>query len=77
MPNIKSAMKRVKVSQAKRLRNKMKKSELRTAIRRYREALDSKADNSEALLKAAIKSWTRQPQEGYTGIPPPERSHNS
>ncbi|NLW01834.1 MAG: 30S ribosomal protein S20 [Clostridiaceae bacterium] len=55
MPNIKSAMKRVKVSQAKRLRNKMKKSELRTAIRRYREALDSKADNSEALLKAAIK----------------------
>ncbi len=55
MPNIKSAMKRVKVSEAKRLQNKMKKSELRTAIRRYREAMDAKADNAETLLKVAIK----------------------
>lgn len=55
MPNIKSAMKRVKVSEAKRLQNKMKKSELRTAIRRYREAMDAKVDNAETLLKVAIK----------------------
>jgi len=55
MPNIKSAMKRVRVSQTRRLQNKMKKSELKTAIRRYREALQSKADNAETLLKFAIK----------------------
>jgi len=48
-------MKRVRVSQTRRLQNKMKKSELKTAIRRYREALQSKADNAETLLKFAIK----------------------
>lgn len=55
MPNIKSAIKRVKVSKTKNMQNRMKKSELRTAIRRYREAIDSKADNAEALLRIAIK----------------------
>ncbi|HOK44163.1 MAG TPA: 30S ribosomal protein S20 [Thermoclostridium caenicola] len=55
MPNIKSAMKRVKVSRAKNLQNRMKKSELKTAIRRYREALAAKSDNAEVLLKIAIK----------------------
>jgi small subunit ribosomal protein S20 len=33
----------------------MKKSELRTTLRSYREALDAKADNAELLLKDAIK----------------------
>lgn len=55
MPNIKSAMKRVKVSRAKNLQNRMKKSELKTAIRRYREALAAKSDNAEAFLRIAIK----------------------
>jgi len=55
MPNIKSAIKRVKVSRAKNLQNRMKKSELKTAIRRYREALAAKSDNAEALMRIAIK----------------------
>jgi len=55
MPNIKSAIKRVKVSRAKNLQNRMKKSELKTAIRRYREALAAKSDNAKALMRIAIK----------------------
>ena len=38
MPNIKSAMKRVKVIDKKTLRNNMIKSEYKTAIKRFEEA---------------------------------------
>ena len=38
MPNIKSAKKRVKVTQARTLRNKMLRSELKTAIKKYNAA---------------------------------------
>lgn len=64
MPNIKSAIKRVKVSEVRRLQNKMKKSELKTAIRRYREALAAKADNTEELLKIAIKKVDQAAAKG-------------
>ena len=35
MPNIKSAIKRVKVSEAKNLRNRMVKSKVKTAIKKF------------------------------------------
>ncbi len=35
MPNIKSAMKRVKVSETKNLRNRMVKSKVKTAIKKF------------------------------------------
>ena len=41
MPNIKSAIKRVNVIEKKTLRNNMIKSEYKTAIRRFEEALAS------------------------------------
>ena len=41
MPNIKSAIKRVDVIEKKTLRNNMVKSEYKTAIRRFEEALAS------------------------------------
>lgn len=40
MANIKSAMKRIRVIRKKTARNKMIKSQLKTAIRRFEEALD-------------------------------------
>lgn len=55
MPNIKSAIKRVRVTSSKRTYNKIKKSELKTILRNYREAIDSKADNAESMLREAIK----------------------
>jgi len=55
MPNIKSAMKRVKVSKKKNLQNRIKKSELRTILRKFREAVEAKSPEAENLLKLAIK----------------------
>ncbi len=41
MPNIKSAKKRVKVIATKTLRNKMLKSQLNTAIKKFKAAVES------------------------------------
>jgi small subunit ribosomal protein S20 len=55
MPNIKSAVKRVKVNTTKRMQNRIKKSELKTTLRSFREALDAKSPETPELLKKAIK----------------------
>ena len=54
MANIKSAMKRIKVTEKATLRNRMEKSEMKTAIRRYNDALASgdKAAADAAYTKA-------------------------
>ena len=56
MPNIKSAKKRVMVSNAKAMQNKMVKSNLKTVIKKADIATAEKADNSEAAVRAAIKA---------------------
>lgn len=43
MPNIKSAVKRVKTSEANRLRNRGHRQAMRTAIKKLRSAPDSEA----------------------------------
>ena len=57
MPNIKSAMKRVKVSKKKNLRNRMIKSGVKTAVKKYEAALTPEQLSlaSAALDKAASK----------------------
>ena len=57
MPNIKSAMKRVKVSKKKYLRNRMIKSGVKTAVKKYEAALTAEQLSlaSSALDKAASK----------------------
>ena len=57
MPNIKSAMKRVKVSKKKHLRNRMIKSGVKTAVKKYEAALTQEQLSmaSSALDKAATK----------------------
>lgn len=54
MANIKSAMKRVKVAEKANLRNRMEKSSMKTAIRRFNEAAtaDDKDATKEAYLNA-------------------------
>ncbi|MCY9669430.1 30S ribosomal protein S20 [Paenibacillus alginolyticus] len=57
MPNIKSAIKRVKVSEKRRLRNASQKSALRTAVKAFETAVTPEAlvIASKKLDKAASK----------------------
>lgn len=57
MANIKSAKKRIKVTQTKTLRNKMVKSALKTSIKKYETAVEAgNVDEAKVLLGSAIKS---------------------
>ena len=55
MPNIKSAKKRVKVTEVKNARNKALKSNLRTMIKNADAAITANAENKDAEVKLAIK----------------------
>lgn len=55
MPNIKSAIKRQKTAKVKSERNKAKRSELKTVIRKYNEALTNNSDDKQELLTSAVK----------------------
>ena len=55
MPNIKSAKKRVKVNEAKAMRSKAVKSDLKTALKKAALAVENNAEDKEAVVKAAVK----------------------
>ena len=56
MPNIKSAIKRVSVIEKKTLRNNMIKSEYKTAIKRFEEALaNNNVEEATKLMSEATK----------------------
>jgi len=66
MPNIKSAKKRVKVTQTKTLQNKMIKSQLRTTIKKYNLAVES--GNKEAACAAYKEAVKKVDQAVNHGI---------
>lgn len=55
MPNIKSAIKRVKVAESKALRNNMIKSEYKTAVKKYEKANQNGEKDAVELLRVAKK----------------------
>lgn len=55
MPNIKSAIKRVKTTNKKTLQNRMKKSALRTNLRSFNETIESKAPVTQDMLNDVLK----------------------
>ena len=65
MPNIKSAIKRTKVIETKTLRNKMIKSEVKTAIRTFNTAVEA-GDKSKAeeTFKVAVKKIDQSCSKG-------------
>lgn len=57
MPNIKSAIKRVQITETRTLRNASTRSALRTAIKKFDQALHNKdLETAQAALKNATKS---------------------
>ncbi len=55
MPNIKSAKKRVLVSEENYQRNKAYRSALKTALKKAEAAIDTNAEDKEATVKVAVK----------------------
>ncbi|HIX69119.1 MULTISPECIES: 30S ribosomal protein S20 [Enterococcus] len=56
MPNIESAIKRVKTSEVATAKNASQVSAMRTAIKKFEQAVEAGADNVDALYKDAIKA---------------------
>ena len=57
MPNIKSAKKRVKTTEVRTLRNKMIKSDMKTAIKKLDAAIvEGNKDNIDTTFRAAVKT---------------------
>jgi small subunit ribosomal protein S20 len=56
LPNIKSAIKRAKTSKAKNIQNTIKKSALKTSVKKAKESISSGSDNAAELLKSAVKA---------------------
>ena len=65
MANIKSQIKRNRTNELRRLRNKAVKSELKTAVRRFREATDSgDAATAATALRSATKLLDKAASKG-------------
>lgn len=65
MANIKSAQKRIKVTEKKTLQNKMVKSALKTAIKKFEAAVAANnAEEAKALFVKAAKSLDMAAQKG-------------
>ena len=66
MPNIKSAKKRVKVIEKKTLRNNMVKSEYKTAVKKFEQAVE--AGNIEEAKKLLIEANKKIDQACTKGV---------
>ena len=64
MPNIKSAIKRVEVNKVRALKNAAAKSTLRTAIRRFEEALATDQESAALALRKAARALDKASSKG-------------
>ncbi|QIA27956.1 30S ribosomal protein S20 [Thermaerobacter sp. PB12/4term] len=65
MPNTRSARKRVRIAERNRLRNKMYKTRIKTAIRRLEDALSGGDDDAiRAALRRALSAIDRAAVRG-------------
>ena len=65
MANIKSQIKRIKTNEAARRRNKAVKSELKTHVRKFREAAESgNAETAAELLRVAARKLDKAVSKG-------------
>jgi small subunit ribosomal protein S20 len=66
LANIKSAIKRAKISEKQNLRNRMAKSALKTSVRRYDEALA--AGDQEAVQKTYLNAVSMADRAASKGV---------
>ena len=65
MANIKSQIKRVKTNEKRRQRNKSVRSSVRTAVRRFREAVEAgDTEKATELQRAAVEGPRQGGQQG-------------
>ncbi len=64
MPNIKSAMKRVKVNAKKNLRNRMVKSSVKTVVKKFDAAVVNDLQQAPALLQASFSALDKAAAKG-------------
>ncbi len=65
MANIKSQIKRVKTNERRRQRNKSVRSSVRTAVRRFREAVEAgDTETATQLQRAAAKALDKATSKG-------------
>ena len=64
MPNIRSAKKRVRVTKAKTLRNKMIKSNVKTTLKTAEQAVKEQAENKTEAIRVAIKMVDQAADKG-------------
>lgn len=64
MPNIKSAIKRVRTNDSKNVQNSHTKSAMRSSIKKAETALTNKDDNASDTVKAAIKQVEKAASKG-------------
>ncbi|MBK3493345.1 30S ribosomal protein S20 [Viridibacillus sp. YIM B01967] len=64
MPNIKSAIKRVKTNAKVNAQNSQVKSAMRTAVKKAETALVAKEENAKELLSVAVKSLDKAASKG-------------
>lgn len=56
MPNIESAIKRARTSEAANTKNSSQLSAMRTAVKKFEQAVEAGADNVDALYNEAAKA---------------------
>lgn len=64
MPNIKSAIKRVKTSEERNAQNSAQKSTMRTAVKKFEAAVVNNDDNAKTLLATAVKQLDKAASNG-------------
>lgn len=65
MPNIKSAIKRVNISNKKTLANKSKRSEIRSELKKTKAALAESADNAGQMVRETQARLDKAAAKGY------------
>jgi small subunit ribosomal protein S20 len=65
MPNIKSAIKRVSVTEKKTAVNKVKRSEIRTSLKKTRSAVASSVENAGELVRETQSKLDKAAAKGY------------